>query len=101
MLEIINEIADLIDDAFDNKHLLSCNLVGLYNYIKYGNEDFDGDNKGIEVVYKIIFGVKAIENQFDIYKDKEEYLNAINNLELKYKSELTDEVDLLKKYFTK
>ncbi|WP_270303768.1 hypothetical protein [Terrisporobacter petrolearius] len=101
MLEIINEIVDLIDDAFDNKHLLNCNLVGLYNYIKYGNEDFDDDNKGIEFVYKIIFGVKAIENQFDIYKDKEEYLNAINSLPKEYNVELTNEVDLLKKYFIK
>lgn len=101
MEEIINEIIDLIDDAFDNKHLLNCNLVGLYNYIKYGNEDFEGDNKDLEAIYKIIFGSKAIENQFDIYKDKEEYLNAINNLPNKYKSKLTNEVDLLKKYFIK
>lgn len=99
MLEIINEIVDLIDDAFDNKHLLNCNLIGLYNYIKYGNEDFDGDNKGIEVVYKIIFGVKAIENQFDIKEQEEEYIEVLNNLEVKYKIYLEDEINILKGYF--
>ncbi|WP_434796634.1 hypothetical protein [Terrisporobacter vanillatitrophus] len=100
-MEIIEDIRDHIEESFDLLDELGCNLIGLYNYIKYGNGDFDGNHKDLEVVYKIIFGFKAIENKFDIYKDKEEYLNAINNLPNKYKSELTNEVDLLKKYFIK
>ncbi|UPA31889.1 hypothetical protein L0P85_07040 [Terrisporobacter glycolicus] len=101
MEEKIQDIRDWIFDSFMTLEELQCSIKVLYDYVKDENSDFDGNNKVIEVVYKIIFGAQAIENQFDIYKDKEEYLNAINNLPKEYKVELTNEVDLLKKYFIK
>ena len=98
-MEIIEDIRDDIEESFDLLDELDCNLIGLYNYIKYGNGDFDGNHKDLEVVYKIIFGAKAIENNINIKQQEEGYIEALNDLEVKYKIYLEDEINILKGYF--
>lgn len=47
----IDEIRETVQEAFEEIDNLSCNLIGLYNYIRYGNEDF-GDDMVIRSVHK-------------------------------------------------
>lgn len=99
MEEKIQDIRDWIFDSFMTLEELQCSIKVLYDYIKDENSDFNGKNKDIEVVYKIIFGAQAIENNIDIKEQEEEYIEALNNLEVKYKIYLEDEINILKEYF--
>ena len=73
----INEIKETVQEAFDNMRDLSCGLLGLYNYIRYGNEDFGTDmvinearpicdNSKIQHYYLVSFIAHALKEQYEI-----------------------------------
>lgn len=99
MKEKIQDIKDWIFDSFMTQEELQCSIKVLFNYVKHENSDFDGKHEDIEVIYKVVFAAQAIQNNFDIKSDKEEYIEALKNLKDNYKEYLKEEIEILTKYF--
>ena len=95
----INEIRELIKEAFEDK--VSDDLVGLYNYIRYANEDFGDDmiinnakplcdNSEIQHIYLVLFINESIdrqnkipENFLKLFKENNEcYQNSLIGKEI-------------------
>lgn len=39
----IDKIRETVQEAYEFQNDLNCDLIGLYNYVRYGNQDFGSD----------------------------------------------------------
>lgn len=76
-IEKLQEVKETVQEAFDEKEDLNCNVIGLYNYIRYANEDFGNDmivndekpisdNSELQHCYLIIILNECIERGYEI-----------------------------------
>ncbi len=73
----VDEIRETIQNAFEEKENIGCDLLGLYNYIRYGNEDFGNDmiindvkppcdNTLVQHYYLALFISQAINLKYEV-----------------------------------
>lgn len=76
----IEDIKDSVEEAFEELENLDCDLLGLYNYIRYANEDFGNDkivneskpisdNTKVQHYYLVFFILYALKYDKDVPKE--------------------------------
>lgn len=106
----IDEIRETVQEAYDIMCELNCNLYGLYNYIRYGNEDFGNDmymnspipftdNSQIQHYYLVFFIKDAIDRNCEIPK---EFIQLYLDNKEKYNDEqIAAEIKIIEKKLVK
>lgn len=107
----IEDIREVVQDAYEELEDLDCDLMGLYNYIRYGNEEFCSDmivneskpisdNSKTQHYYLVFFIWQALQNHHDIPKEfialykknREKYNDDMIQMEIEYIEEKLEDV---------
>ncbi len=109
-MQKVDEIRETVQEAFADMEDIGCNLTGLYNYIRYGNEDFGtdmiindekpiGDNSKIQHYYLVLFIAQALKLKYEI---PEIFVSLYRKNKEKYNDDLiARETGHIEEYFLK